>query len=75
MQLRDYQNIEERTTFYASKKIVEQLEPKGDYNELKKVIVIAILDYTLTNLPEFITEIVRVVSNHRDYELNNSVKY
>ena len=75
MQLKDYRNIENRTTFYASKKIVEQLEPKGKYEELKRVIVIAILDYTLTDLPEYITETVRVVRNHKEYELNNVVKY
>ncbi len=75
MQLRDNKNIEERTTFYASKKIVEQLEPKGRYEELKKVIVIAILNYTLTGLPEYITETVRVAKKHKEYEINNLVKY
>ena len=75
MQLRDNKNIEKRTTFYASKKIVEQLEPNGNYEELKRVIVIAILDYNLTDLEEYITETVRVVSNHKEYELNNVVKY
>ena len=75
MQLKDNRNIEKRTTFYASKKIVEQLEPKGKYESLKRVIVIAILDYTLTNLPEYVTETVRVAANHREYELNNTVKY
>lgn len=75
MQLRDNKNIEKRTTFYASKKIVEQLEPSGNYEELKRVIVIAILDYNLTDLEEYITETVRVVSNHKEYELNNVVKY
>ena len=75
MQLKDNNNIEERTTFYASKKIVEQLEPKQDYEELKKVIVIAILDYNLTPLPEYITETVRVTRNHKEYEMNNLVKY
>ena len=75
MQLKDNKNIEERTTFYASKKIVEQLEPNGKYEELKRVIVIAILDYTLTDLPEYITETVRVVRTHKEFELNNVVKY
>ena len=75
MQLKDNRNIEKRTTFYASKKIVEQLEPKENYEELNKVIVIAILDYTLTNLPEYVTETVRVTRNHKEYELNNLVKY
>ena len=75
MQLKDNKNIEKRTTFYASKKIVEQLEPNGRYEDLKRVIVIAILDYNLTDLEEYITETVRVVSIHKEYELNNVVKY
>jgi predicted transposase/invertase (TIGR01784 family) len=53
----------------------EQLEPKENYKELKKVIVIAILDYKLTELPEYVTETVRVWRNHKEYELNNLVKY
>ena len=75
MQLRDNKNIEKRTTFYASKKIVEQLEPKEDFSELRRVIVIAILDYVLTDLPEYVTETVRVTREHKDYELNNIAKY
>ena len=75
MQLRDNKNIEKRTTFYASKKIVEQLEPKEDFENLKRVIVIAILDYTLTDLPEYVTETVRVCREHKDYEMNNLTKY
>ena len=75
MQVKDNKNIEKRTTFYASKKIVEQLEPKQDYDELKRVIVIAILNYNLTDLPEYLTETVRVIKGHEDYALNNEVKY
>ena len=73
MQVKDNKNIEKRTTFYASKKIVEQLEPKQDYDELKRVI--AILNYNLTDLPEYLTETVRIIKGHEDYELNNEVKY
>ena len=75
MQLNDYHNIEERTTFYASKKVVEQLEPAETYESLKKIIVIAILNYSLTDLPEYVTETVRIAKNHSDCELNNLVKY
>ena len=75
MQLKNNKNIEPRTTFYASKKIVEQIEPKEKYEELKRVIIIAILDYTLTDLEDYIIETTRVVENHKDYELNNYVKY
>ena len=75
LQLRDYHNIEERTTFYACKKIGEQLGPNQDYKEMKKVIVIAILDYSFINLPEYITDTVRVAKQNREYELNNEVEY
>jgi len=75
MQLRDYHNIEERTTFYASKKISEQLSPHQNYTDIKKVIVIAILNYSFIGLPEYITDTVRVAKEHRDYELNNKVRY
>lgn len=75
MQLRNYNNIEERTTFYASKKITEQLGPKQNYEDIKKVIVIAILDYSFINLPEYVTDTIRVAKEHREYELNNNVEY
>ena len=75
MQVKNNDNIEKRTTFYASKKIVEQIEPGQRYHELKNVIVIAILDYTLTDLPEYLIETRRIIKGHEDYELNNEVKY
>ena len=75
MQLKNYNNIEERTTFYASKKIVEQIGPGQRYEDLKKVIVIAILDYKLTTLKDYVIETVRVARNEKEYELNNTVKY
>lgn len=75
MQLQNYHNIEERATFYASKKIAEQLGPRENYKQLKRVIVISILDYNLTDLPEYITKTVRVADQHRDFALNNIVSY
>ena len=75
MQLRDNKNIEDRTTFYASKMITEQLGPKAKYQEMKKVIIISILDYTFIDLPEYVTKTVRVAEKHREYEINNNVEY
>lgn len=75
MQLRDNKNIEDRTTFYASKMITEQLGPKAKYQEMKKVIIISILDYTFIDLPEYVTKTVRVAEKHREYEINNNVGY
>ena len=75
MQMQNNQNIEERTTFYASKKITEQLGPKDRYEDLKQVIVIVLLNYNFLELPEYVTKTVRVAEKHRKYEINNEVTY
>ena len=75
IQIKNYKNIEKRTTFYACKKLIGQLEPGEYYRQLKPTIIIAILDYSFIKLPEYITETVRVAKEHRDYEINNDVKY
>ena len=75
IQLRDNHNIEKRTTFYASKKITEQLGAGEEFIKLRPIIIIAILDYSFIDLPEYVTETVRVAEKHREYELNNDVKY
>jgi len=75
IQLKDNKNIEKRTTFYASKKITEQLGAGEDYRKLKPIIIIAILDYSFIESPEYVTETIRVAKDDRGYELNNDVKY
>ena len=75
MQMNDHNNMEKRTTFYASKKITEQLGPKAKYTDLKKIIVISILNYSFIDLPEYVTKTVRVADRHREYEINNDVTY
>ena len=75
IQLRNHNNIEKRTTFYASKKITEQLGTGEDFRNLRPIIIIAILDYSFIDLPEYVTETVRVSEKHREYKLNNDVKY
>ena len=45
------------------------------YEEMGKVIIIAILNYSFIDLPEYFTETVRVAAKHREYEINNNVKY
>ena len=75
MQMQNHNNMEKRTTFYASKKITEQLGNGVIYDNIKKVIVIAILDYTYLDVPEYVTKTVRVAEKHRDYQINNEVEY
>ena len=73
--MQDNNNIEERTTFYAGKKTTEQFGPTSKYEDMKKVIIIAILDYQFIDLPEYVTKTVRVAEKHRKYEINNNVQY
>ena len=75
MQMKNNNNMEERTTFYAGKKISEQLEIGYNYKQLKKVIIISILNYNFIDLPEYVTKTVRVADKHREYEINNNVEY
>ena len=75
MQLKNNNNMEERTTFYTSKKITEQMVKGKQYKDLNKVIIISILDYNLINLPEYITKTIRVADKHREYEINNKVEF
>ena len=75
MQLNDNKNIERRTTFYGAKKIAEQKYIGRLYNGLKKVIIIALLDYDFIPFKDYVTKTVRVIDKHRDYEINNYVEY
>ena len=75
MQMDNRGSIEKRNIFYASKKISEQLKPGFKYDELKRVIIISILNYNFIDTPEYVTKTVRVIDKHRDYELNNTVTY
>ena len=58
----------------TSKKITEQLGAGEDYRKLKPIIIIAILDYSFIESPEYVTETIRVAKDDREYELNNDVK-
>lgn len=66
---------EKRVTFYAGKLIASDLSEGEDYKKLKDIVVISILDYNLTSLPEYITESIIVAKEHRDYELIKGIKY
>ena len=75
MQRKNLFNIEKRTSFHGAKKLTEQLKPGNKYENLKKVIIIAILDYSFIDLPEYINRTERVIKGHPEYKLNNEVEY
>lgn len=75
IQMKNYHNTEQRTTYYGSRLISEQLAKSDKYEQIKPVILINILDYNFIDLPDYHTETVTVAKEHRDYELVKDLKY
>ena len=75
LQIRNNKNIEKRTTYYGSKKLISQMGIGTQYKEIKKVIVIALLGYNLLEVPEYINKTITVLEGHRNYEINNEIEY
>lgn len=75
MQVLDYDNIIERTTYYASKMVSSQLKPKEEYKDIRPVIVVAILNFDLFEFEEYITKAVTVAEKHREKIINDLVTY
>lgn len=75
MQVVDYGNIIERTTFYSSKMIASQLKLKEEYKEIRPVIIVAILNFDLFEFEEYITKSVTVADKHRDKIINKLITY
>ena len=75
LQMRNYFNIEERTTLYSSKVISRETERGSSYNNISKVIMINILGYNLLEFDEYISDTVIVLNKHRDYEMLKGIKW
>ena len=75
IQLRNEFNIIERSTFYGSKLISDQLRKNDLYKDLKPVIVICILDYNFFPFEEYINDTVMVLNKHRKFDVNENMKY
>ncbi len=75
LQMRNYFNIEERTTLYSSKVISRETERGSSYNNINKVIMINILGYNLLEFEEYISDTVIVLNKHRDYEMLKGIKW
>lgn len=75
IQLRNEFNIIERSTFYGSKLVSDQLRKNDLYKDLKPVIVICILDYNFFPFEEYINDTVMVLNKHRKFDVNENMKY
>lgn len=70
MQMKNLHNIEKRNDVYQSKTVSRDLERGKDYEEAKEVIAIYILDYNLFGFDDYITDTIKVLSQHRDYQVD-----
>ena len=72
MQRKDYQNIEQRSTYYSSR----SLKAGMDYTKIKKVIMINILDYILyQEHDEYISKTAIVLDKHRNHEVIREMQW
>ena len=74
MQVDDKKNIEKRNDVYEAKTISRHFQRGRNYQEAKEVVAIYILDYNLFGFDEYILDTVKVLSNHRDYQVNSIMK-
>ena len=70
IQIKDYSNIIERTTFYATRMISSSIKAGEDYSRIKPVIVVAILNFDYFPFEEHITKTVTVADKRREYQIN-----
>lgn len=55
--------------------MARNIERGTNYEDIKKVIMINILDYELFEFDEYVSESVTVLDKHREHELLNDIKY
>lgn len=74
MQVEDKKNIEQRIDIYEAKTVSRHFLRGEKYQEAKEVVAIYILDYNLFGFDEYILDTVKVLNNHRDYQVNSITK-
>ena len=75
MQMKNLHNIENRTTLYGAKVLAREEARGKNYNDIKNVIMINILNYELTEFKEYVSETVVVLDKHREYEIIKGMKW
>ncbi len=75
IQLCDNKDTKQRTELYGSRLISEQVGRGDQYQELKPVILINILNYNLLKVPDYATKSVTVADKHRDYIITDDITY
>ncbi len=68
MQLRNLENMEKRTMYYASKILSREVERGEKYERINPIIMVNILDYELFGFKEYVSKTEIVLKEHKDYE-------
>lgn len=55
--------------------MLEKLEGGTEYKDIKKLIIVNILDYEMLGFEEYISETEIVLKEHRDYEMLKNMKW
>lgn len=75
LQIRNQNNIENRTLLYGAKIISREVKRGTDYKNINQVIMINILDYEMLGFNEYVSETVTVLDKHREFEIINGIKW
>lgn len=73
LQIKNENNIENRTLFYGAKTISREERIGTDYKNIEQVIMINILDYQMLEFDEYVT--VTVLDKHREFEIIKGMKW
>lgn len=75
LQLENQYNMAERTTYYSSKVIARETKRGTEYQDIKQVIMINILNFEMLGFEEYISKTAIVLENHREYEVLKGIKW
>jgi predicted transposase/invertase (TIGR01784 family) len=75
MQVDDRHNIIARTTFYAAKQLTRLTAKGSEYKDIKKIVMINILNYELFPFEEYISKTVNVLEKHREYVVVDGIEW
>ena len=75
LQIRNQNNMENRTLLYGAKTISREVKRGTDYRKIKQVIMISILDYEMLGFHEYVSETVTVLEKHRECEVIKGMKW
>ncbi len=75
MQVDDRHNIIARTMFYGAKQITRLTAKGEEYANIKKIMMINILNYELFPFENYITKTVTVMDHHRKYVVIDGIEW